>query len=358
MFISEYVEGSSYNKAIEIVNLTGSAINLSAYTLKKQSNGAGAWSGGLALSGSLADGAVYVIANNQASATVQNVADKLSTATEMAFNGNDAVGLFKDNVLLDIVGTFNGGTANFGKDKTLRRKTSVSVGTTTYSSTQWDSYAQNTFGDLGTYSGGAPVASTIDVTLRITFDQYPEETSWEIRNSANQIVFSDGTYGAQADNSTLTLTRTLDEDCYTLIFKDTYGDGMCCSYGNGSYELTNATTGTVLASGGSYTTQDSKNFCTTSTARSSYGMIDEGKKEEVTETIDFTMYPNPASNYIIIQKSTSKASAYKVMNQNGQIVRSGTVSGKEISLEQLPTGIYFVSILTDNKTAIKRFIKR
>ncbi|MFL1895662.1 endonuclease [Aquimarina sp. 2-A2] len=360
VFISEYVEGSSYNKAIEVVNLTGGTINLSGYSLKKQSNGAGAWSGGLALSGTLTNGAVYVIVNNQASATVKNVADKLSSSTEMSFNGNDAVGLFKNNILIDIVGIFNGGTANFGKDKTLRRKTSITTANTSYVSAEWNSYAQNTFGDLGSYAGGAPVASTVDVNLRITFDQYPEETSWEIRNSSNQIVFSGGTYGSQADNSTLTLTRTLEEDCYTLIFKDSYGDGICCSYGNGSYQLTNATTGAVLASGGSYTTQDTKNFCTNSTARSSYGMIEEGKKvkAQASETIDFTVYPNPANDFIFLRNTTLKASEYKVMNQNGQIVRSGKVSGKEISLEQLPTGIYFVSVTTDQNITYKRFIKR
>jgi hypothetical protein len=45
----------------------------------------------------------------------------------MAFNGNDAVGLFKNGVLIDIIGTFNGGTANFSADETIRRNTTVTV---------------------------------------------------------------------------------------------------------------------------------------------------------------------------------------------------------------------------------------
>jgi hypothetical protein len=39
----------------------------------------------------------------------------------MAFNGNDAVGLFKNGILIDIIGTFNGGTANFSIDETAVR---------------------------------------------------------------------------------------------------------------------------------------------------------------------------------------------------------------------------------------------
>jgi hypothetical protein len=51
IFFSEYVEGSSFNKALEIANFTGAAVDLSVYSIKKQSNGAGAWSAGLNLTG-------------------------------------------------------------------------------------------------------------------------------------------------------------------------------------------------------------------------------------------------------------------------------------------------------------------
>jgi len=39
LLFSEYIEGSSNNKALEIANLTGTAINLSTYSIKKQTNG-------------------------------------------------------------------------------------------------------------------------------------------------------------------------------------------------------------------------------------------------------------------------------------------------------------------------------
>ncbi|WP_378188290.1 endonuclease [Aquimarina sp. W85] len=358
VFISEYVEGSSYNKAIEIVNRTGSTINLSAYRLKKQSNGAGPWSSGISLSGILANGAVYVIANNQASSAIINVSDQRSNATEMNFNGNDAIGLFKDANLLDIVGVFNGGTANFGKDKTLRRRTSVTTGSASYTSSEWDSFAQNTFVDLGKHGDGVPGSSTVGVRLRITFDQYPEETSWELRNSDNQIVYSGGPYPNQADNTTLTLTRTLTNGCYTFSIKDAYGDGMCCTYGNGSYQLVRTTTNSVLASGGRYAAQESTSFCTTSTARSSYGLKDSIKKINTVDEVGLIVYPNPAKDYIVLKKSFGDTSEFKIMNHSGQIVRSGTVSKKKISLKQLPTGIYFVSVTTNSNSVFKRFIKQ
>ena len=97
------------------------------------------------------------------------------------------------------------------------------------------------------------------LTLTIRFDNYPEETAWNIRNSANTIVASGGTYGSQPDGSTLNIPLCLPDGCYTLTLTDTYGDGICCSYGNGSYTLTGPS-GT-LASGGSFGANQVTPFC-------------------------------------------------------------------------------------------------
>ncbi|RZJ51376.1 MAG: T9SS type A sorting domain-containing protein [Chryseobacterium sp.] len=151
LLFSEYIEGSGNNKALEIANNTGNSISMSAYTIKKQTNGAGAWSTGLALTGTLSAGGKYVIVNSSISSScfLTSVANISTTATELTFNGNDAVGLFKNGVLIDIIGTFSGGTANFAADVTLRRKSTVTAPTTTFNlSSQWDSYATDTCNNL------------------------------------------------------------------------------------------------------------------------------------------------------------------------------------------------------------------
>ena len=155
VFISEYIEGSSYNKAIELYNNTGASVDLSDYTLKKQSNGSGNWSSGLALSGTLAAGAVYVICHSSASSSLTSVADLSTSNTSINFNGNDPVGLFKDGDLIDIVGTFDGGSSDFAKDETLVRKATVSESNTTYTAAEWDSYSQDTFTYIDNHDGPA-----------------------------------------------------------------------------------------------------------------------------------------------------------------------------------------------------------
>jgi endonuclease I len=141
LYFSEYLEGSSNNKALEIANATGVSKSLTGYVIKKQSNGAGAWSTGLTLSGTIANNGKFVIVNSLISSAcyATTTANLSTTSTDMTFNGNDAVGLFKNGVLIDVIGTFNGGTANFAMDQTLRRKTTAIVPKATFSiATDWD----------------------------------------------------------------------------------------------------------------------------------------------------------------------------------------------------------------------------
>ena len=204
LLFSEYIEGSGNNKALEIANNTGSSVSLSAYTIKKQTNGAGSWSTGLALSGTLTTGSKFVIVNSSiSSACYSTSAANISTSgTELMFNGNDAVGLFKNGVLIDIIGTFSGGTANFAIDVTLRRKSTVTSPSTTFNlSSQWDSYTTDTCNNLASKIA-KPIEEEIvdsdeiiiypnpsDGNFYVGFDNLDTTYSIEIISFAGQKVF-------------------------------------------------------------------------------------------------------------------------------------------------------------------------
>ncbi|CAM1341031.1 endonuclease [Tenacibaculum amylolyticum] len=162
LIISEYIEGSSYNKAIEIANFTGATVNLSSYSLRKATNGSNSWSGTYNLSGQLANGAVYVIAHSSASTAIKNEADVTTNNSIMTFNGNDAVSLFKNNTIIDVVGNPSS-SANFGKDVTLQRKSAVTSPNTSYTTAEWNTLANNTSSGLGSHTidgGSTPVVDT------------------------------------------------------------------------------------------------------------------------------------------------------------------------------------------------------
>jgi endonuclease I len=150
LFISEYVE-SGNNKAIEIANFTGNTVNLSQYTIARDVNSGGSWGASLQLIGSIANEDVHVITKGNAEAALTGLADQLSSADAMLFNGNDPVGLFKNGTLIDIFGTFAG--TNDYEDIVYRRKPSVEAPTSTFNlSGEWDSYPQGTYTDLGTHT--------------------------------------------------------------------------------------------------------------------------------------------------------------------------------------------------------------
>ncbi|QYG92663.1 DUF4214 domain-containing protein [Iamia sp. SCSIO 61187] len=96
LLISEYVEGSSNNKAIEIENKTGAPVDLAAggYTLRIYANGATAPGTSTPLTGTIAAGAVFVIAHTSASTDLTAVAD-VTSGSAVNFNGDDAVVLTK-----------------------------------------------------------------------------------------------------------------------------------------------------------------------------------------------------------------------------------------------------------------------
>jgi len=184
LLFSEYIEGSSNNKALEIANLTGAAINLSIYKIKKQTNGAGSWSTGLSLSGTLNSNAKFVIVNSSIALACYNktTANISTAAAELTFNGNDAVGLFKNGVLIDIIGTFNGGTANFAADVTLRRKATVTAPSTTFNkTTQWDSFTTDTCNNLGSKIANTAIKGNSSVTNE--FRIYPNPSNGEFNIS-------------------------------------------------------------------------------------------------------------------------------------------------------------------------------
>ncbi|MFZ5856844.1 MAG: ExeM/NucH family extracellular endonuclease [Chloroflexota bacterium] len=194
LFISEYIEGSSNNKAIEIYNGTGAAINLSTggYNLQMYFNGSATAGLTIYLTGTVADGDVYVVAHSSAIASILAQADQTNGAGW--FNGNDAVVLRKDLTIIDVVGQigFNP-TTEWGTgltstaDNTLRRMGTISAGDTNGSdafdpAVEWDGFATNTVDGLGSHT-----VSSVDVAPDVS-STYPSDGATGIPVDSNLTV--------------------------------------------------------------------------------------------------------------------------------------------------------------------------
>jgi len=89
----------------------------------------------------------------------------------------------------------------------------------------------------------------IEVDINITPDNYPTETSWELRLAPplNTLI-------AQGTTNDTTFCYNAGS-CMVFTIFDSYGDGICCGYGNGSYSVT--INGVLQAAGGQFNNQES-----------------------------------------------------------------------------------------------------
>lgn len=163
LFFSEYVEGSSNNKALELYNPTGVDVDLSAYTVKLYANGGTTVTQTQALTGTLAAGQVLVLLHPSFTTAVTIAGAITSSVTN--FNGDDTLQLEKSGVVIDAIGQlgFDPGTAwTSGTlstlDKTLRRKAGTLHGSVPPTSpavwdlsVEWSVFDQNAFDGLGKY---------------------------------------------------------------------------------------------------------------------------------------------------------------------------------------------------------------
>lgn len=167
LLISEYVEGSGNNKALEFYNTSDTAVSLDGYRVDFYFNGSTASGRSIALAGNVAPSGVHVLAHESGDPVLQAKANQRGGGSW--YNGNDAIVLRSPSgEILDSIGQvgFNPGTA-WGSgltqtaDRTLVRKASVTIGdrdpTDAFDpSAEWLGYAINTFTYLGQHGKDEP----------------------------------------------------------------------------------------------------------------------------------------------------------------------------------------------------------
>lgn len=404
VIISEYVEGSSNNKAIEIANLGSASVDLSAYSFKKQINGAGSWTSALNLSGTLAAQSTYVIVYSSAGSTLLAKADLTTGSSVMTFNGNDPVGLFENDVLTDIVGTFNGGSGNFAQNVTLRRNASVTAPVSTYSSSEWTSVAQDSFDNLGfltgsSSGGGGGGGSTMPTGYcasqgnNSSYEYISNFSLGSISNSSG----NDGGYGDYTNLSTnlskgssysFTLTPTFPSgayDEYVRIWVDLnrdgdFGDSGELLYTSGAIQSTLNGSISIPSTAATGITKMRVSMKWDGTATScesfGYGEVEDyavelvgsgariGVVDEYQEILGTEVYPNPASEYVHINLEVPREGMYQLLlvDLQGKSVWKtavhveGELLKTDIKLNDLERGVYFLKIHGQDQTYQSKLI--
>jgi aspartate 1-decarboxylase len=209
-------------------------------------------------------------------------------------------------------------------------------------------------------SVNANIASAVNaasqvVTVDITTDQYASETSWKIKNPSGTVVASGGgswtDLGAAGTTARPQATANLQPNtCYTFEILDSYGDGICCAYGNGVYTVKDAT-GAILATGGEFADIEVKSFKT--------GVL---SLDEL-NTIALNVFPNPATDEVNVSFEASNADySISLMDLQGRIVNTqsfSNLSGTQlisIETESVSKGSYIVVVSSNGVKTTKNVV--
>lgn len=194
------------------------------------------------------------------------------------------------------------------------------------------------------------------ITLELNFDCYAEETSWEILDASNAVVYSGGSYSNSAAPTNLDEDLCLLEGCYTFNIYDTYGDGLAgaqypgCDI-DGSVRILRGTTvlAEITSANADFGDEETLSFCAENTAGISNKMLEES----------ISMYPNPTDGNLTVEVNGGNGNvSIDVINALGQqVVSKSTTSGVAyINGSNLRNGVYFVRIETSLGTTTKRLI--
>lgn len=162
-------------------------------------------------------------------------------------------------------------------------------------------------------------------TITINLDMYPDETAWEILDENSTIVASGSGYTAA--NGSVSVQVCLPDGCYDFTITDTYGDGICCSYGNGSYSVTDPDDN-VLASGGEFTLSETTNFC-----YSNFTGCDDVDEDDICDDVDPCYDPMVMDLQESISSGTYNARQEIIINSGTSIPENATIYFKAPSIK-------------------------
>jgi hypothetical protein len=209
-------------------------------------------------------------------------------------------------------------------------------------------------------------ASTTHIRMNLHFDNWPEETSWEIRNENGTVVASSPSYANQADGSYKTENIFLPSTgCYSVVAEDSYGDGMNGgdlwqgTAGNGymyvySVDDAGAQGEYIYYYDGSYSFSEEVSGANVNTV---VGV------EEVTNLLAINAYPNPTSDLTTVAYSIKESAnvTFDVINLVGEKVMSinkGNVAAgnytQQIDFSNLSAGVYMLNVTSNGSVSTLR----
>lgn len=247
LIITEYVEGGSNNKAVELTNRGSATLDLTGYVLNLHSNGGTEAKNPQALTGSLEAGKSIVIYNSGAADAFKKPAPQGIESTVTWFNGDDALTLTLNGTVVDSFGqvgtdpgsSWSGANGFETKDKTLRRLESVTTGDTAVAdafpgdTSQWQVFDKDTSDGLG-----CDGVAACDGSVTPTPPTPPTPPVVNLPTADSPLIFSEYVEGG-SNNKAIEIANTSDKTVDLTGYKvSIHSNGNDFNSPSSAYEMT------------------------------------------------------------------------------------------------------------------------
>lgn len=199
----------------------------------------------------------------------------------------------------------------------------------------------------------------VDLTVKVYTDNYPTESTWNIKDSSGAIIASGGPYAGNANGggaeaiSVITSTIQVEpSECYSIELMDSYGDGW-------GYTTTNHHPGVEVLENGTQLVFVSAKVSFSDDAplvKNAAFSTASALDNETFESSNFAMYPNPSTG--IINISTTEAVNVEVVDITGKTVHQANAleSNASLDLSALPKGVYLVKVKGEKTNVTEKLI--
>jgi hypothetical protein len=190
--------------------------------------------------------------------------------------------------------------------------------------------------------------------FQILFDDYPTDVSWELWDETWDSLILEGSNFVTANDTVTQDFEAQDGHCYSLKVTDAFGDGICCAYGQGFYQL--SIKDLVIISGTNFGAVDGTKFVWQQ-GITAVDLIGE-------EDLDWELFPNPAQDFVNLELNSQSTEDLQltVVNALGQTIAQEQLNllvGKQyhrLNTADWANGMYIIHLQKNEKVSSKRLL--
>lgn len=212
--------------------------------------------------------------------------------------------------------------------------------------------------DMSNANGPSTFSDNVDISIEphsivvsVTVDDYPEESTWTITDATGNGLGTGGPYDGVPSGTVIVDSVCVPDGCYEFTMNDSYGDGMCCGFGNGGYEVSTMQLG-QFASGGNFQFSETTPFCLVGTTA-----VDE----LVAGGFQLFNLGEDGLFDLVEANDNEHAVQYRILDASGRVLlETNSPAGfgrRSIDLRQFSRGAYFVVLETSEMHQVLRAVR-